>query len=102
MKDFFIDIKNKSQAKLKEKLYFYIPRDVLRQKVDAHRKKMIELHKPSPLSDYDRSLMKSHDADKKRKRASGKDVPQGRMSHSSENRSNQCKILLLLMNMVPT
>ena len=40
------------------------------------RKKMIELRKPSPLSDYDRSLVKSHDADKKRKRASGKDVPQ--------------------------
>ena len=39
MKDFFIDIKNKSQAKLKEKSYFYIPRDVLRQKVDAHKKK---------------------------------------------------------------
>ena len=76
MKDFFIDTKNKSQAKLKEKPYFYLPREVLRQKVDAHKKKMIELRKPSPLSDYDRSLVKSHDADKKRKRASGKDVPQ--------------------------
>ena len=49
---------------------------MLRQKVDAHKKKMIELRKPSPLSDYDRSLVKSHDADKKRKRPSGKDVPQ--------------------------
>ena len=37
---------------------------------------MLELRKPPPLSDYDRSLMKSHDADKKRKRASGNDVPQ--------------------------
>ena len=30
VKDFFIDTKKKSQAKLKEKPYFYIPRDVLR------------------------------------------------------------------------
>ena len=37
---------------------------------------MLELRKPPPLSDYDRSLVKSHDAGKKRKRASGKDVPQ--------------------------
>ena len=37
---------------------------------------MLELRKPPPLSDYDRSLVKSHDADKKRKRESGKDVPQ--------------------------
>ena len=37
---------------------------------------MLELRKPLPLSDYDRSLVKSHDAYKKRKRASGKDVPQ--------------------------
>ena len=76
MKDFFIDTKNKSQAKLKEKPYFYIPRDLLRQKVEAHKKKMLEVRKPQPLSDYDRSLVKSHDAHKKRKRASGKDVPQ--------------------------
>ena len=76
MKDFFIDIKKQRQAKLKEKPYFYIPRDLLRQKVEDHKKKMLELHKPPPLSDYDRSLVKSHDADKKRKRASGKDVPQ--------------------------
>ena len=76
MKDFFIDIKNKSQAKLKEKPYFYIPRDQLRQKVEAHKKKMLEVRKPLPLSDYDYSLVKSHDAHKKRKRASRKDVPQ--------------------------
>ena len=37
---------------------------------------MFEVRKPSPLSDYDCSLMKSHDAHKKRKRASGKDVAQ--------------------------
>ena len=37
---------------------------------------MLEVRKPRPLSDYDRSLVKSHDAHKKRKRASGKDVPQ--------------------------
>ena len=37
---------------------------------------MLEVRKPPPLSDYDRSLVKSHDAHKKRKRASGKDVPQ--------------------------
>ena len=39
VKDFFIDIQKQRQAKLKEKPYFYIPRDVLRQKVDAHKKK---------------------------------------------------------------
>ena len=76
MKDFFIDIQKQRQAKLKEKSYFYIPRDQLRQKVEAHKKKMLEVRKPPPLSDYDRSLVKSHDAHKKRKRASGKDVPQ--------------------------
>ena len=37
---------------------------------------MLEVRKPPPLSDYDRSLVKSHDAHKKRKRASEKDVPQ--------------------------
>ena len=37
---------------------------------------MLEVRKPPPLSNYDRSLVKSHDAHKKRKRASGKDVPQ--------------------------
>ena len=82
--------------KLKEKLYFYIPRDLLRQKVKAHKKKMLELRKPPPLSDYDCSLMKSHDADKKRKRASGKDVPQlGQQKQPMQN-------LVIVMNMVPT
>ena len=96
VKDFFIDIQKQRQAKLKEKSYFYIPRDLLRQKVEAHKKKMLEVRKPPPLSDYDRSLVKSHDAHKKRKRASGKDVPQ------LGQKKQQCKILLLLMNMVPT
>ena len=43
VKDFFIDIQKQRQAKLKEKSYFYILRDQLRQKVEAHKKKMLEV-----------------------------------------------------------
>ena len=90
MKDFFIDIEKQRQAKLKEKPYFYIPRDLLKQKVEAHKKKMLELRKPPPLSDYDCSLVKSHDADRKRKKSIREGCPTARTTEATNAKSCCC------------
>jgi hypothetical protein len=39
------------------------------KKINEHEKKQHEAHKPSPLSDYERSLDKSYKASQKAKRA---------------------------------
>ena len=51
----------------------YIARQELRKKINEHEKKKREALKPSPLSNYERSLDKSYKASLKAKRA-GKDV----------------------------
>jgi hypothetical protein len=44
-----------------------------KEKINEREKKQCDAHKPSPLSDYERSLGKSYKASLKAKRA-GKDV----------------------------
>ena len=46
-----------------------------KEKINEHKKKQRDARKPSPLSDYERSLNKSYKASLKAKRA-GKDVAQ--------------------------
>jgi ABC-type phosphate/phosphonate transport system substrate-binding protein len=69
--NFFAKVKAKSEEKRNpEKLYFFVRPEVLRQRVDAHQKKLRDAHKDSPLSDNDRTLTKSiEEAKKKEKRA---------------------------------
>ena len=54
---------------------YYIARQELRKKINESEKKQRDARKPSPLSDYERSLDKSYKASLKAKRA-GKDVAQ--------------------------
>jgi len=61
----------------------YIAQQELRKKINEREKKQHEARKPSPLSDYERSLDKSYKASLKAKRA-GKDVAQlGQQSKQS-------------------
>jgi hypothetical protein len=61
----------------------YIMQQELRQKLIEVKKKQRESYKPSPLSDYERSLSKSHKENIKARRA-GKDVAQlGQQSKQS-------------------
>ena len=62
---------------------YYIAQQELRKKINEREKKRCESHKPSPLSDYERSLDKSYKASLKAKRA-GEDVAQlGQQSKQS-------------------
>ena len=57
---FFEKVKKQREARENpEKLYFYLPPDLLRKKVDQKKR---ESQKTLPKSDYDRSLTKSCDA----------------------------------------
>ena len=53
----------------------YTAQRELRKKINEREKKQRDARKPSPLSDYERSLNKSYKASQKAKRA-GKDVAQ--------------------------
>ena len=76
-----------------EKLYFYLPPDLLRKKVDQKKRKS---QKTLPKSDYDRSLTKSFEAAQKK-------LDQGKILHNSDNnRNNQSPLLSFVINMVRT
>jgi hypothetical protein len=73
--NFSTKVKAKSEAKQNpEKSYFFVRLEVLRQRVDAHQKKLRDAHKDLPLSDYDRTLTKSIEEAKKKEKRGWKGV----------------------------
>ena len=82
---FFAKVKAQSEAKRNpEKPYFFVRPEVLRQRVDAHQKKLRHARKDSPLSDYDRTLTKSIEEAKKKEKRARKGVAQlGEQSQQS-------------------
>jgi len=74
IKAHFEKVKRDSLAKRNPKLsYFYLPKGELRKKVDEANRKMHELRKRGPLSDYERQLLKAAKAPLVKKKA-GKGV----------------------------
>ena len=77
MNNLFEKIKKDRQMRQNlKKPYFYVPLDHLRQKVQAHQKKMREPCKPWLVMDYDHSLTKSYEVSQKKMKVARKGVAQ--------------------------